>query len=205
MRKKSLLALACALALHGEARAALWGSWIAGGTSCNSNNVSVVNNGETLSVLFNEFGINMPEGDYGEGTAVRKTCNFRVSVTPPKGYYLASFRQVYSGGIIKSRGSSAQLSVRYNIGSVVGIPNPITFREGVAIRPEDMSSLFTRTFINDLAVISCGGSTVYGINMTFSGTRRDPYREFLVGGLDSVDADFVQEVMLIPEFRLCRR
>jgi hypothetical protein len=182
----------------------MWGDYIAGGTSCNNSNVGVIQNGNTLAILFDEFGVYMPERSFGEGASVRKTCNFRITMTPPNGFYLAGFRQVYSGGLIKSARSSARLDIRYNVGSVVGRPLPIVWNEGVVIRPEDSASTFTRTYDNNLLVANCGGSTIYGINMTLSATRRNTSTEFVVGGLDTVDADFVQRLELIPEWRLCR-
>jgi hypothetical protein len=183
----------------------MWGDYIAGGKSCNNNNVSVIQNGNSLAVLFDAFGVNMPQSSYGEGASVRKTCNFRITMTPPNGFYLAGFRQVYSGGLIKSARSSARLDVRYNVGSVIGMPAPVVWSEGTVIRPEDASSTFTRTYNNNLLVANCGGSTIYGINMTLSATRRNTSTEFVVGGLDTIDADFVQRLELIPEWRLCGR
>lgn len=202
MNARYWAALACALAIVTGAQAKTWGDYIVGGSACNSGNVSVIDNGSTLSVLFDAFGVNMPQSDSGDGTSVRKTCNFRIQLTPPTGYYLAGFKQVYSGGLIKSRRASAQLNIRYNVGTVQGMPLPIVWSEGNEITPENPASLFSRTYYNDLLVASCGGSTTYGINMQFSGLRRS-YNEYLVGGLDSVDADFVQRIVLIPTWRLC--
>jgi hypothetical protein len=200
---KRYVVLFCALALNAPSVAAnVWGNWVAGGTSCSTYNVHTVDNGGSLSVLFDEFGVNMPQGQMGEGMSARKTCNFRIQLTPPKGFYLAGFKQVYSGGLIKSRNSSAQLNIRYNVGSVVGQPLPILWNRGQAISPTDFDSLFTKTYYNNLLVASCGGSTVYGINMSFSAARPNTFEHF-VGGLDSVDADFVQKVVLIPEWALC--
>lgn len=202
--KIKLWLLTIAVALSGaNAHAGIWGNWAAGGTACNNYNVGVIDNGNTLSVLFDEFGVNMPANGTGDGLSSRKSCTFRISMTPPRGFYLAGFRQVYSGGLIKSRNSSAQLNIRYNVGSIVGQPLPIVFRSGDEIRPQDFDSLFSKTYQNDMAVISCGGSTVYGLNMSMTATRTST-REHLVGGLDSVDADFTQEIILIPDFRLCR-
>jgi hypothetical protein len=201
--KYMLTALVCGLAVSSQSFAGIWGSWAAGGTACNNSNVSVIENGSSLSVLFDEFGVVMPEGDVGDGLSARKSCTFRIQLTPPRGFYLAGFKQVYSGGIIKSRRSSAQLNIRYNVGTVRGNPLPIVFRDGDEIRPQDSDSLFSRTYDNNLAVVSCGGSTVYGLNMSMTATRRDYDYEHIMGGLDSVDADFVQRVVLIPAWRLC--
>lgn len=201
---KTYLGVVCALAFAGQAIAGpVWGNWVAGGTSCDVNSVHTVDNGSSLSVLFDNFGVNMPQGSKGDGLTARKTCNFRIQLTPPSGFYLARFRQVYSGGLIKSANSSAQLNIRYNVGSVVGQPLPIVWGKGSTIDPADPSSLFTRTYNNNLLVANCGQSTVYGINMSFSAQRGNLFADHLVGGLDSVDADFIQKVILIPEWELC--
>lgn len=202
--KNKLAVLVCGLVLSAQSFAAgTWGAWAAGGTACNSGNVSVINNGASLSVLFDEFGVNMPEGDVGDGLSARKSCTFRIALTPPKGFYLAGFRQVYSGGIIKSKRSSAQLNIRYNVGSINASLRPIVFRDGDEIRPEDNDSMFSRTQDDSLLVLSCGGSTVYGLNMSMTATRRNIDYEHIVGGLDSVDSDFVQKVVLVPSYKLC--
>lgn len=203
MKARYWTVLLGALAMVTSAQAKIWGDYIVSGTACNANNVSVIDNDSSLSVLFSEFGVNMPQFDFGEGSSIRKTCSFRIQLTPPKGYYLANFRQVYSGGLIKSRRASAQLNIRYNVGTAIGSPAPLVWSEGVEITPENPNSLYSRTYSNNLMVASCGGSTVYGINMQLSALRRST-SEYLVGGLDSVDADFVQKLVLIPEWRLCR-
>lgn len=200
-----IVALLLSLAALPAKAGLVWGNFIAGGTACNATNVSVIEMGNSLAILFDAFGVNMPEADFGDGLSARKTCNIRITMTPPKGFYLAGFDQVYSGGLIKSRNSSAQLSIRYNIGSVVGQPQPIVWRNGQTIRPEDSSSLFQKKYRNDLLVASCGGSVIYGLNMTMSATRANDYTEHLVGGLDSVDASFNERLVLIPEYRLCPR
>jgi hypothetical protein len=204
MRFRYLVAFVCLLALSGKSHAKIWGDYIASGSSCNSGNTSVIENGDTVSILFDDFGVNMPQQSTGDGLTTRKTCNFRIQLNPPSGFYLAGFRQLYSGGIIKSARSSAQLTVRYNIGSVGGRPLPIEFPRGQAISPSSPNSSYSRTFNDNLLVANCGGSTTYGINMQFTGVRDSYDRDFLIGGLDSVDASFVQKLVLIPEWRLCR-
>lgn len=204
MRSKYFMALWCALAVVPAAQAGIWGDYIASGSACNSGTVSVLENGDSLAVLFDSFGVNMPQGSTGDGLSSRKTCNFRIEVTPPRGFYLAGFTQVYSGGLIKSRRSSAQLNITYNIGAVRGRPLPITWSEGREITPEDEASLFSKSYRNDLLIASCGGKAVYGLNMNMTATRKSVHSDFVIGGLDSVDAELVKELVLIPEWRLCR-
>jgi hypothetical protein len=201
--KYSLLALGVLITAQAKASHTMWGEFAAGGSSCNRGNVSVIENGDTLAVLFDEFGVNLPQGSFGDGLTVRKTCTFRIELTPPSGFYLAGFTQLYSGGLIKNRNSSGQLTIRYNVGPVASRPMNIVWLRGDDVRPEDADSLFSKEFTNNFLVANCGGRTAYGINMTFSASRPS-VRDHIVGGLDSVDARFLQKVVLIPEYRLCR-
>jgi len=203
MTKTYWLLLAVLGALPAQAR--VWGDFIAGGSSCNSSNVSVIEMGDNLSVLFDSFGVNMPQGQVGDGLSTRKTCTFRITMTPPRGYYLANFRQLYNGGLIKSRRASAQLNIRYNVGPIAKTPPTIVWGSNQEVRPEDAASLFSREYRDNLLVASCGGSTIYGINMQFSATRPNASLEHLVGGLDTIDASFENVLTLIPEWRLCGR
>ena len=201
---KYLGILVCALAMSVGAHAKIWGDYIVGGNACNYGNVSVLESGDNLSVIFDEFSVNMPLGSYGEGTSIRKTCNFRITLTPPQGFYLAGFKQLYSGGLIKSRRASAQLNIRYNIGAAAASPLPIVWSSGREITPEDPASMYSRTYNNDLLVASCGGSTIYGVNMSLSALRPTTHSDYLIGGLDTVEAEFTQKLVLIPQWRLCR-
>ena len=199
--KCSLITIGILLAIR--AQAGMWGSWVAGGSACNASNVSVIDNGDTLSVLFDALSVNMPEGEIGDGTTARKTCTFRIQVTPPNGFYLAGFKQLYSGGVIKSAGSSAMLNIRYNLGPVAGVPLPIVFPAGREIAPEDAASQFQRTYNNNLLIANCGGRTNYGLNLTLT-ARRYSYADHIIAGLDSVDAKLKEKIILIPEYALCR-
>jgi hypothetical protein len=200
---KKLLGIAAAALISTQSWAGpIWGQWVAGGTACNNYNVQAIENGTSLAVLFDEFYLNMPQHDFGDGTTVRKTCSFRIQLTPPSGMYLARMRQVYRGGVMKSYNSQGQLNIRYNIGSVVGTPAAVIFRRGEAISASSPLSNFAKTYQNDLLVRNCGGRTTYGINMTLSG-QRSSTGEFLVAGVDSVDADFTQRLELIPEWAYC--
>lgn len=209
LNKLMAAAFACmSLTASALADSTTWGDWVAGGTSCNYGNVDVIKNGDSLSILFNEFAVVMPQYDLGDGTTSRKTCNFRIEFSPPNGFYLAGFKQLYSGGMIKSRNSQAQLQISYYVGAVRGRPMPVVFPRGMEITATDPRSVFTKEYVNNLAIANCGGKTTYGINMTLLATRPDPYgslNEYIIGGLDSVDAELRQSIVLIPEWRLCGR
>lgn len=199
-----IFGLIALLALSYNARGDTWGDFIASGTACNSSTVYPITNGNALSVLFSDFSVGMNEfSRFPDGLQARKTCNFRMKITPPRGYYLARLRQVFSGGIIKSANSSASLAIRFNIGTSVERPFPVVFPEGYSINPGDLDSVFEQEYDNFFTVASCGGGSIYGVNMSITAARRN-YSEFLLAGVDSEDAEFTTQIKFIPEWRLCR-
>ncbi len=183
--------------------APVWGSWAAGGTSCNAGNVQLTEHASSLSVVFPRFGVNMPRNGLGDGLSAQRTCTFRISITPPPKSYLAGFKQIYSGGLSKSASARAELGIHYNIGSLTAQPLPVVWRKGQVIATSDPEALYTKSFYNNFPNAGCGTSTAYGIEMSLSASRGNLTSDHLVGGLDPVDADFVQKVVLIPEWASC--
>lgn len=170
---------------------------------CRNAGVEILQNGNSLAILFTGFGPNMPLGEQGDGLLVRKTCRVRVRIQSPVGQYMESLRQLYSGGIIKSRGSKAHFTLRYSFGLIFRGPQTFGWGEGTEIGAGDEESIFTQTYEDTRLPVLCRNSVWYTADLTFVGQRREIQREYVIGGLDSVDAD-VQEVRLEPRFTACR-
>lgn len=197
MRSFSLAILA-AFALAASARADVWGEWYVGGNACSPASVRAVETDGRIFVNFDELGIRMPLGERGDGFSARKTCALRVKLNPPEGYFLAGFRQVYRGGLIKSLGASARLNIRYSLGTELGNALPLAWDELTAINAEDPDATFDREYYNDLSAAACGEPTIYGLNLTLTAARHDT-DEFFVGGLDAMDS----RLELIPLWEPC--
>jgi Domain of unknown function (DUF4360) len=196
-------ATVAALLASSISQASIWGSWGASGTACNNGNVQVIDSGSTVSILFDEFGVSMPQNQVGDGLQSQKTCNFRIQLTPPRGFYLARLRQVFSGGVLKSTGSQAKLDVRYFLaGGLNTVMSPIVFPSYQAISPSNSASVYTRTVTDNMLAYACGGSTTYGLNMKIQATRQHTGQHVLMN-LDSVDTSFTQRVELVPEWLAC--
>jgi hypothetical protein len=175
--------------LAAPAGASIWGDWAASGNGCNANNVSVLDSGNTLAVLFDEFGIRMPAGQTGDGLTSTKNCNFQISVQVPSGYYLSGFTQLFQGGILKSARSAAQLKIQYVVGPAGGHPIALVWNANQAIDASSPNSSFSRQIDEPLAPLFCDNAKpmFYKLAMSFNGMRPS-LNDFLEGGLDSVDA-----------------
>lgn len=172
---------------------------------CNHSNTQVIQNGNALSVVFDDLGADMPQGAEGDGRNVRKNCHFRIRLNAPRDQYLAGLRQVYSGGVIKSKGAVGALEFSYNLGPRVAAP-ALVWKQGVEITPDSPDSLFTR--VVDEAVAQPRGcsaqTTQYMVRISFSASRRN-LQEYFVGGLDSYDAEFASKLDLVPTWKPCPR
>lgn len=170
---------------------------------CRSQNTHVIENGDSLSILFDDLGIEMPEGEQGDGKHFQQSCRFRVRISFPRDRYLSGLRQVFSGGVIKSKGSMGSLMLINMLQSTHGFPG-IHWKQGVAIGPESEASLFTKVLVDRLPEPSgCSGNFRYGMQVRMSATRKD-LKEFFIGGLDSYDAELIQRLDLVPEWKPCR-
>ena len=196
---KKLLALWIGLSLSAKAPASIWSEWIAGGNSCDGRSVHAYSLGDWLVVTLDAFGVYMPADEEGDGLTVRKTCSFRVQLTPPAGHYLAGFRQLFAGSLSKSAGASARLQVRYGMGATAGKRVNLYWDEGTEILPDDPLAQFTREYDETYAGSACGAPTTYGFNLTLLASRPDYFGESLIGGLDAI----ASQVRVIPLWAPC--
>lgn len=177
-----------------------WKDWQIGG-SCTPDNTQVIEAGNAISILLDSFGVQMPAGEMGDGLEVRRTCWLRLAVNPPPGMFLDKFRQTYRGGMVKSANSKARFDVRYQIDADDKERNPLNWRKGQAIDPASPESVFEVTYDDDVRMKKCGRPMKYGISLVFIGQRPSP-NEFVIGGLDSIDADW-REVKLEAVWSKC--
>lgn len=172
---------------------------------CGKRNTQVIENGDTLSVLFDDFGINMPAGQNGDGKTAQRACNFKIRITYPRDRYLSGLKQVFSGGVIKSKNAVGDLQLLTFMGQLNrGFPG-VDWKRGKEITAESADSVFTRvaeeTFPEPRA---CSGQLRYHMRIALRAMRPDN-REFFIGGLDSYDAELVQKLDLIPRWKPCAR
>lgn len=180
-----------------------WGKWKLVGNGCRPESTQTVQNGDALSVVFSDFGINMPQGEIGEGEMVQKTCHLTIDLDPPAGMQLDGFEQLYQGGLVKSAGSRGTLVIRYHVGNKKGEPQRIDWKQGMAIAPESPDALFSHTYETRVNGHQCKQLTSYEVELALSGQRRGQ-GEFFVGGLDTIDAQFRHRVRVTPRWKPCK-
>ena len=179
-----------------------WKDWQISG-NCTRNQTQFIENGNALAVILSDYTVNLPMHEEGDGKNARKVCNFRAQIAVPAGMYLESVTQTYAGGIIKSQGTSAELRIKYHIDSLMENPPALVWSESTQLAPEDLDSLFTRTYTSTLPHKKCAPRLNFAIQLNLSAKRKS-YSDFVIGGLDSIDADFAHRLVLQPRFKPCR-
>lgn len=175
------------------------------GGTCSKRNSQVIEFGDTLAVLLDDFGVRMPLGEDGDGLSSRKTCWMRLRVKPPKGFYLAGLEQVYRGGLVKSAGASARMLLRYNLANIDRDQTARIWQIGQEIRPEDPRSVFEYRIEDRLTDAACGRLIQFSVNMVFAGIRPNRNGEFILGSLDTIDMQWQQRrIELRPRWQACR-
>lgn len=162
--------------------------------------------GNNLSIIFSDFGAYLPQGETGDGLNVSQRCQFKVRISYPRDNYLASLRQVFTGGAIKSAWSQGQLNLTYHLmGGGKPLAMPVIWKLGEELTPESPDSYFTRSAEDTFpAPPNCKGEVKYQLKVDLT-AKRPSTSEFLIGGLDSYEAELVQRLDLIPTFKVCTR
>ncbi len=192
------------LCLNGHAEDSIWGDWHSGGNACDEHDVEVVKNGNSLSIIFNRFSLNLTSAPKSDGNAGMKYCRFQVQFTPPAGMFLAGFSQVYSGGMIKSPKTSAELNIRYRLGPFIGNPKAVRWENGKGINPGDQASAFVQSYNDNYRSVICREKSVYVVDMDLKGLRVGN-NEFLNGGLDTLDAQSGTNLSFVPQWQPCKQ
>lgn len=175
------------------------------GGTCTKNNSQVLENGDALSILLDDFGVRMPAGQEGDGLETRKTCWMRLKVKPPHGRYLAGLEQVYRGGLVKSAKASARVVLRYNLAHIDQEREARNWPAGKEVRPEDPKSEFEYTVDDNLGEARCGKMVNYAVHLVFVGRRPNFNNQFILGSLDTVDVRLKKRrIQLKPRWKVCR-
>ena len=176
------------------------------GGTCSKQNSQVIEFGDTLAVLLDDFGVRMPLGEDGDGLSSRKTCWMRLRVKPPKGFYLSGLEQVYRGGLVKSAGASARMLLRYNLASIDRDQTARIWPIGQEVGPEDPRSVFEYRIDDRLSDATCGKMIQFSVAMVFAGIRPNRNGEFILGSLDTIDMEWQQrKIELRPRWQQCRK
>ncbi len=172
---------------------------------CNQSNTSIVENGMSLSVLFNELSANMPAGSVGDGRSVNKVCTFKVRISYPPDCFLSAIKQVFSGGVIKSKNTFGSLVFFSLIGLKPSVAPAMAWPIGQEITADSPSSLFVREAQMNLPQpASCSGKVDFSTRLALRAFRASIDGGTFIGGLDSFDSDLVQKLDIVPVWKPCQ-
>ncbi|MBI4403916.1 MAG: hypothetical protein HY537_07140 [Deltaproteobacteria bacterium] len=158
---------------------------------CRGKIGGVITQGTHLSILFDNFNIDLDRGDRADRFAQFSECAMFFDLRLPQGYCAKGLRQSYQGGVVKSRHSHGFFHFRYGFGSVQAPMRSIRWRFGNEILPEDVDSLFTITRADSLRIRHCRRTIRYDLVLRLFGARSTIRNDFFQSGLDSIDTDFI--------------
>jgi hypothetical protein len=178
-------------------------NWSARGNGCSNDNVQIIENGETFSIILSDFTLNLPQGDRSHGADHTSACTINLMLTPPEGMMFAGLYQVISGGVIKSEKSRVALRVNYSIGPRGYRAQPLIWERG-AVDASSLDSIFSLQLENPTLprIVRCREQVKYRMRMVLNGTRANARDEFIMAGIDSLDGQFITNVR--PVFVPCR-
>lgn len=178
-----------------------WKNLHAEGNRCKDANLQVLANGDSVSVLFDDFGVKLD--DQTRDLKDQDICRFSLDVEPPDGSYLAAMTQIFSGGVIKSKHSTAEFGIAYRLGGLIKTGRPIKFGPGKEIGPADAGSVFNESY-TDTFQAKCreGRSQNYVVQLAVRGERKK-LEDMVIAGLDTVDTTFESQLALTPTFKAC--
>lgn len=156
------------------------------GTGCSSirGDTAFISNGNDLSILFSNFGVNMQPND-GQGVSATVNCAVRVAATLHKGFYLSNLQQTITYGVNKSANTSGRITA---LDSFFGAPVS-SFTVNIPFGPMNRPAV-TQTKNNALLMVSaCGGGDLAGLfksNLAVGVVRASVHEDLILGteGLD---------------------
>jgi hypothetical protein len=159
MNKLSTLALGVLAAgsistLTGTARAdsVTWElnkPYIIAGTGCQNNvDAFAAANGDDLSIVFVNLGVNLPGDGFSNQLADQKACLIRIPASIAKGFYIGELTQTFTYGVTKSANAEGTVATRATFFNFPVSPFPLTVPQGTVID----NPLLTQTRVDTFAV-----------------------------------------------------
>jgi len=107
--------------------------YVIAGTGCVKDvDAFVAANGDDLSIVFTNLGINLPGGGFTNQLADMKTCLVRVSASIAKGLYIGQLTQTFTYGVTKSANTHGAVATRSTFFGFPVSPLPFSLPAGVA-------------------------------------------------------------------------
>jgi hypothetical protein len=180
------------------------------GNGCDPNALDVLDNGNTLSVLFTELGINMPQGDRGDGLRAGRYCRMIFPFQEPRGYRVVKLHQLVDGGVIKSVGAQGTLRAQYRVSTAPWYGKNLAAANRIKEFPRahaiDADSNFSLNLDSKFVPGQCGRTLYFTVYLEFIAERRN-LNQFFIGAVDSFDTDLAPMILAQtrPQWQKCKR
>jgi hypothetical protein len=182
------------------------------GTACHyrdndpNNNVQIVPNGGVVSFLFNTVGIYLNSAT--SALAHSMSCNVEAKVVVPRGYYVDTFGQFISVGVLKDAGTVGGISSNAFLFQKQIPINQLNLPfGGEAINEPQINKSNTQIFTKDQKRIMCLATafspltTVFKFQVLAVGSRPNTQKMF-VTQIDGTDVDVVT-LNIAPSIKSC--
>ena len=171
-------------------------TYVIAGTGCQRDvDAFAATNGNDLSIVFTNLGVNLPGDGVSRQLADRKTCALRIPATIQRGYYIGRLTQQFTYGVTKTANSNAAVATRSTFFGFDVSPYAWSVPNGVAID----EPLLTQRREDDFLVRStwwagwCNATReprgLYQANIAVSGQRASR-REDLIVFVDGLDLKY---------------
>jgi hypothetical protein len=165
---------------------------IAGSGCVNNFDAFAAQNGNDLSIVFTNLGVNLPGNGASNQLADMKSCLVRIPASIAKGFYIGQLTQTFTYGVTKGAGSHGTVATRATFFGFPVSPFPFTVPEGLA---QD-DPLLTQTRVDSFTVNTpwwqgwCNPNRslegLYQASIAVSGQRDNSFENLIlfVDGLD---------------------
>jgi len=171
-------------------------TYVLAGTGCQRDvDAFAATNGNDLSIVFTNLGVNLPGDGSSRQLADRKTCSLRIPAEIARGYYIGRLTQQFTYGVTKTRGASASVATRstffgFNVSPYAwNVPNGVAMDEPLLTQRREDDFLVRSTWYSGWCSATRPPQGLYQANIAVSGTRNNA-REDLIVFVDGLDLKY---------------
>jgi hypothetical protein len=167
--------------------------FIIAGTGCQKNvDAFAATNGNDLSIVFTNLGVNLPGDGSTNQLADRKSCTIRIPASIAKGLYIGKLTQQFTYGVTKTAGSNGSVATRstffgYNVSPYSwSVPQGVEMDEPLMTQSREDKFLVNSPWYNGWCSPNRSLNGLYQANIAVSGQRNNWLEDLIlfVDGLD---------------------
>ncbi len=167
--------------------------FIIAGSGCQKNvDAFAAQNGNDLSIVFTNLGINLPGDGQTNQLADRKSCTIRIPASIAKGLYIGKLTQQFTYGVTKTAGSNGSVATRstffgYNVSPYSwSVPQGVSLDEPLLTQSREDRFLVNSPWYRGWCSPTRSIDGMYQANIAVSGQRNNWLEDLIlfVDGLD---------------------